>query len=140
MRHLLPCIALAACLGAPANANASGASDVANAVGTWEGESICQVENSPCHDEHVVYEISEENGGRAKIEGYKIVNGEKQWMGTLLCDYRSAEHVLTCKPKEGEPSDWTFKIKDDAMSGMLVLREGKTLYPKMNLKRTRKGA
>jgi hypothetical protein len=75
----------------------------------------------------------------AKIEGYKIVNGEKQWMGTLLCDYRSAEHVLTCVPKEGKPSDWTFQIKDGTRSGTLVLPESKTLYRKMSLKRIRKG-
>ena len=58
-------------------------------VGAWEGESIRQVANSPCHDEHVIYEFAEDNGaaGKVKMEGYKIVNSEKQWMGTLLCDY-----------------------------------------------------
>jgi hypothetical protein len=139
MRRLLPCIAFVACFGAVASAMASGASDLAEVVGTWEGESICQVANSPCHDEHVIYEIAEEKEGKAKIEGYKIVNGEKQWMGTLLCDYLSAEHVLTCVPKEGKPSDWTFQIKDGTMSGTLVLPESKTLYRKMSLKRIRKG-
>jgi hypothetical protein len=59
---------------------------------------------------------------------------------TLLCDYRSADHVLTCAPKEGKPSDWTFQIKDGTTSGTLVLPEGKTLYRKMNLKRIRKSA
>jgi hypothetical protein len=41
-------------------------------------------------------EIAENNGaaGKVKIEGYKIVNGEKPWMGTLLCDYRSADQTL----------------------------------------------
>jgi hypothetical protein len=125
--------------GAVAGAMASGASDLAEVVGTWEGESICQVGNSPCHDEHVIYEIAEEKEGKAKIEGYKIANGEKQWMGTLLCDYRSAEHVLPCVPKEGKPSGWTFQIKDGTRSGTLVLPESKTLYRKMSLKRIRKG-
>jgi hypothetical protein len=85
-------------------ANASGTSDLDEVVGAWEGESICQVANSPCHDEHVIYEIAENNGavGKVKIEGYKVVNSEKQWMGTLLCDYRSADHILTCAPKGGQ--------------------------------------
>ena len=26
--------------------------------GTWKGTSLCQVKNSPCHDETVVYHIS----------------------------------------------------------------------------------
>jgi hypothetical protein len=140
--RLLPCIAFVACFGAAVWANVSGTSDLSEVVGAWEGESICQVANSQCHDEHVIYEIAENNGaaGKVKIEGYKVVNSEKQWMGTLLCDYRSADHILTCAPKEGKPSDWTFQIKDGTMSGTLVLPEGKTLYRKMNLKRIRKSA
>jgi hypothetical protein len=140
--RLLPCIAFVACFGAAVWANASGASDLGEVVGAWEGESICQVTNSRCHDEHVIYEIAENNGaaGKVKIEGYKVVNSEKQWMGTLLCDYRSADHILTCAAKEGKPSDWTFQVKGGTMSGTLVLPEGKTLYRKMNLKRIRKSA
>lgn len=94
------------------------------------------------HDEHVIYEIAEDNGaaGKLKIEGYKIVNSAKQWMGTLLCNYRSADHVLTCAPKEGKPRDWTFRIKDGAMSEMLVLPEDRTLHRKMSLQRIRKSA
>ena len=94
------------------------------------------------HDEHVIYEIAEDNGaaGKLKIEGYKIVNSAKQWMGTLLCDYRSADHVLTRAPKEGKPRDWTFRIKDGAMSETLVLPEDRTLHRKMSLQRIRKSA
>jgi hypothetical protein len=90
----------------------------------------------------VIYEIAEDTGaaGKVKIEGYKIVNSEKQWMGTLRCDYRSAGHVLTCAQKEGKPSDWTFQIKDGAMSGTPVLPEDRTLHRKMNLQRIRKSA
>ena len=138
MGRLLPCIAFATCVCATANASAPSANDLTEVLGTWEGESICQVANSPCHDEHVIYEIADEKG-KVKIEGYKVVKGEKQGMGTLLCDYRSAEHILTCAPTEGTPSVWTFRIKDETMSGTLVLAEGKTLYRKMSLKRIRKG-
>jgi hypothetical protein len=90
------------------------------------------------YDEHV----AEDNGaaGKLKIEGYKIVNIAKQWMGTLLCNYRSADHVLTCAPKEGKPRDWTFQIKDGAMSETLVLPEDRTLHRTMSLQRIRKSA
>jgi len=27
--------------------------------GTWEGTSLCQVKPSPCHDEHVIYRVTE---------------------------------------------------------------------------------
>lgn len=96
--------------------------------------------NSPCHDEHVIYEIVKVKEGEAKIDGYKVVNGEKQFMGTLLCGYRSAEHELKCAPKEGRPSDWRFEIQDETMRGTLVLPENKTPYRKISLKRIRKGA
>jgi hypothetical protein len=72
MRRLLPGIAFVACFGAVAGAMASGTSDLAEVVGTWEGESICQVANSPCHDEHVIYEIAEEKEGKAKIEATRL--------------------------------------------------------------------
>ena len=130
MWRLLLCIAFVACFGAAFWPKASGASD--------RGEVV----NSPRHDEHVIYEIAEDNGaaGKLKIEGYKIGNSAKQWMGTLLCNYRSADHVLTCAPKEGKPRDWTFRIKDGAMSEMLVLPEDRTLHRKMSLQRIRKSA
>ncbi len=142
MRCLLPCIAFAVWFAATARSSAPGASGLAEVAGIWEGESICQVANSPCHNEHVVYEISEdkETAGKARIEAYKIVNSEKEWMGMLLCDYRSAERTLSCAPKEGKPSNWTFQVKNGAMSGTLVLSETKTLYRKINLKRIRKSA
>lgn len=142
MRCLLPCIAFAVWFAATARSSAPGASGLTEVAGTWEGESICQVANSPCHNEHVVYEIAEdkETAGKARIEAYKIVNSEKEWMGTLLCDYRSAEHTLSCALKEGKPGNWTFQVKDGAMSGTLVLSETKTLYRKVNLKRIRKSA
>lgn len=55
-------------------------------------DSICTVRDSPCHDEHVIYEIArdataENNPGRPgprlewKMDAYKIVNGEKQFTG-----------------------------------------------------------
>ena len=73
MWRLLLCIAFVACFGAAFWPNASGASD--------RGEVV----NSPRHDEHVIYEIAEDNGaaGKLKIEGYKI--GTAQSSGWARC-------------------------------------------------------
>ena len=137
---LRPCIAFVACSGAAVWANIAGASDLGKVVGAWESESICQLANSPCHDEHVIYEIAEDIGaaGEIKIEGYKMKR--KAVDGHVAVRLPKRGHVLTCAPKEDKPSDWTFQIKDGTMSGPLVLPEDKTRYRKMNLKRIRKSA
>jgi 4-hydroxy-3-methylbut-2-enyl diphosphate reductase len=44
-------------------------------IGTWNGTSICQIKNSPCHDETVVYHISKKSGiDTFYINASKIVN------------------------------------------------------------------
>jgi hypothetical protein len=66
-----------------------------NITGTWKGTSVCQVKNSPCHDESVVYHIT---AGKApasfNIQANKIVNGAEDDMGTLAATYDSSRHLL----------------------------------------------
>jgi hypothetical protein len=109
-----------------------------SAAGTWEGESKCTVPNSPCHDEHVVYEISDTPAGRTSIDAYKIVGGEKQFMGTIVCDYDSAQGKLHCpfENARGQKSNWDFAVSGETMTGTLVLEEGNTLYRKINVRKT----
>jgi hypothetical protein len=44
--------------GRISGAKADSASDEWQLIGTWTGESICQVKNSPCHDEKAIYLVS----------------------------------------------------------------------------------
>jgi hypothetical protein len=104
-------------------------------AGTWEGESKCTVPNSPCHDEHVVYEISDKPAGKTSIDAYKIVSGEKQFMGTIVCNYDAGQGKLHCpfENARGEKSNWDFSVAGSNMAGTLVLEEGNTLYRKINV-------
>ena len=52
-------------------------------VGTWEGTSLCQVRPSPCHDEHVVYRISAVQPLHYRIDAYKLVAGQEDFMGAI---------------------------------------------------------
>jgi len=53
-------------------------------VGDWKGTSLCQVKNSPCHDENVVYHISKIcSGDSYQIDASKIIDGKENDMGTL---------------------------------------------------------
>src|SRR5437879_13856087 len=41
-----------------AAAQSSSSRNHSDSLGAWEGESKCTVPDSPCHDEHVIYEIA----------------------------------------------------------------------------------
>ena len=88
-----------------------------NFEGTWKGTSLCQVKNSPCHDETVVYYISRKNGTDSfSIKANKIVNGVEEEMGILpfVYDSKSNELVSSAYGK------WTLRIEKDKMKGTLI--------------------
>ena len=66
-------------------------------AGKWKGSSICQVKNSPCHDENVVYHISKAgNDSTYSIQANKIVNAVEEDMGTLTGVYDKTKKTLSC--------------------------------------------
>ncbi len=96
--------------------------------GDWEGESLCTVANSPCHNEHVVYHISRDKDAATAytIGADKIVNGQPDYMGDLHCTYDQPKGYLRCE----KPGVWEFTIAADKMTGTLKLDDG-TLYRKI---------
>ena len=103
-------------------------------VGTWEGESVCQVPK-PCTTEHVIYEITGAGAEKITIKADKVVNGEREWMGDLQCSWAEKDLRLNC-PMEGRmPADWAFELKGDTLTGTLVMREEKKLFRKIEVKR-----
>ncbi len=65
-------------------------------TGTWNGTSICQIKNSSCHDENVVYHISKNKGADTFfISASKIVNGVEEGMGILPFVYNKKTNQLT---------------------------------------------
>jgi hypothetical protein len=117
--------------------------------GAWEGESVCTVRDSPCHDEHVVYEISrdsptENNPNRLgsprewKIDAYKIVDGKKDFMGTLPCSYEAHKQTLSCITKTRTEGYWEFIFDGDTFNGTLQVGQDKTLFRKVSAKRVSK--
>ncbi len=88
-------------------------------VGTWKGTSICQVKNSSCHDETVVYHISKKIGTDTfYINGNKIVNGAEQEMGILHFVYNQKTNQLT----SAEHGTWVFNIQGATLEGTLVVQ------------------
>ena len=89
-------------------------------IGTWKGESICQIKNSPCHDEIAAYHVSKAKEPNVfHFEMNKIVNRKEEEMGPLEFIYNAATQTLT-SIDEKRNTIWKFQIKDTAMEGALM--------------------
>jgi hypothetical protein len=101
-------------------------------IGNWAGESICQVKNSACKDEIVVYHINRKNDPTLfRINADKIVNGSSIEMGELEFRYIKLNHTLTCESVNGI---WKFTVTGKRMEGGLTLSD-KTLFRRVSLKK-----
>jgi hypothetical protein len=105
-------------------------------LGDWEGESLCTIKDSPCHDEHVVYHVKPDAKDPAKLEmsANKIVNGQELYMGSLQCQYSATAKELNCHYKKDDR--WDFKVSGEEMTGTLIIPENK-LYRKVSVRRKR---
>jgi hypothetical protein len=125
------------CPFAPAQSKSPG--PLPEILGTWEGQSRCTVPDSPCHDEHVIYEIAPIKDKSApaslKMDGYKVASGERQFMGTLRCEYETVKKILSCTSRGKNFDDWRFTLSENTLDGILTIDSGKTLYRKITAKK-----
>jgi len=90
--------------------------------GIWKGTSLCQIKNSPCHDEVVVYHISKDSTGRSyEVIANKIVDGKEDYMGTILFTYDGKQKVFVSVDSVRN-ARWEFKITGSAMKGTLMYK------------------
>ncbi len=106
--------------------------------GIWKGTSICQVKQSACHDENVVYHISKKAANVYTIQASKIVNGAEEDMGTFdSVVYNAAKQTLSfvMKDNQGRNAVWFFKIDGMQMHGTLTINQN-TLFRIVELKKS----
>jgi len=90
--------------------------------GIWKGTSLCQIKNSPCHDEVVVYHISKDSNGRSyEVIANKIIDGKEDYMGTIPFTYDSKQKVFVSVDSVRN-ARWEFKITGSAMKGTLMYK------------------
>jgi hypothetical protein len=90
-------------------------------VGTWRGTSLCLVRPSACHDEIVVYRITHMKAvDSMTMDARKVVRGEEEEMGVLLCRFKSPDGLLTCALPRGT---WQFRVRNDSLVGELRLTD-----------------
>jgi hypothetical protein len=113
-----------------ANSSPAPMPDEGKLAGNWVGESICQIKDSPCHDEKVIYHLTEpDTAGKLSIQADKIVDGKPEDMGTLDCTYRKDVHQVRCEMAQGV---WEFTVSGKEMAGTLTLPD-KRLYRKISV-------
>ncbi len=94
---------------------------------------MCQIKESPCHDELGAYHVKMPAPGRFEFTMNKMVNGKEEFMGTLQCSQGDDSNSLVCR--QNESAVWTWKRMGDAMSGTLMYRG--QLYRKITLTRAK---
>ena len=100
--------------------------------GLWKGSSICQVKESPCHDEQVVYNILQDSNKLFQVTMNKIINGKEDYVGTLPFQLDSLTGAFISRDQERNTL-WEFKISKNEMSGKLFYRN--QLYRLIEIKK-----
>ena len=125
-------------LARPAPSRAAEA-DVQKIVGTWRGSSTCVDRKAApaCKDEVALYEIAAVPDAidRVAVKGYKVVDGERQFMGDLaftlgrdgvwVCDFESPRMK----------SRWTLTVDGTKMTGTSTLLPSNALVRRMQLEK-----
>jgi hypothetical protein len=90
--------------------------------GEWRGTSICQIKDSPCHDEQALYHFRPGTGkGKYQVQMNKIVDGREIEMGSLEFSWEEKEHKISAiNPANG--SRWDLLISGEEMSGTLLYK------------------
>ena len=89
-------------------------------VGVWKGTSLCQVKNSPCHDENVVYHITKNGSGDSyQVDASKIIDGKEDDMGILNFSFNAQQKILFSVDSV-KSVKWEFKISGNEMHGTLI--------------------
>lgn len=107
--------------------------EISALVGDWSGASLCQVKPSACHDENVVYHLSNPRDDKITIRADKIVDGKPVTMGTGDWTYQKSSRALTFEIPRGT---WKLIINGDAMDGTLTETDG-TVFRKVHLSRSK---
>lgn len=115
------------------SANAPRSPEITDLVGDWSGTSLCQVKPSACHDETVVYHLSNPHDDKITIQADKIVDGKPVTMGTSEWTYERSAHSLSWQMPRGT---WKLVIDGDILEGTLTGTDN-VVFRKVRLRRAK---
>jgi len=120
-------ISIIICFAIALNAKAQ---DPSKIIGTWKGTSICQVKNSPCHDEIAIYHVSQLNRDSFEFQMNKMVGGKEEEMGKTGFAFDKEKQTLISSDTVRD-AIWTFVFKGNKIEGTLYYK--RQLYRVINL-------
>ncbi|MBS1530596.1 MAG: hypothetical protein JSU01_09835 [Bacteroidetes bacterium] len=104
-------------------------------VGTWKGSSLCQVKDSPCHDEAAVYHATKLTPTTYRFQMNKMVDGKEVEMGPLVFTWNEKLKTLTGTNKSSRGTGiWLFHLDGSKMHGTLTI-DGGTLFRVIELQK-----
>ena len=130
MRYAL----LTACLVLAPESWIASARDVPQIAGTWRGDSVCAVPNTPCRNEVNVYRFSKIPGkaNRFSCTAAKVVGGKEIVMGSGEWTYNPSKRTLqTVTP---HPTI-RLVLDHETLDGALILPDS-TIYRRIHLKKS----
>lgn len=98
-------------------------------AGTWEGTSLCQVKPSPCHDEHVIYRVTQTAPQHYRIDAYRLGAGQEVFMGAVDVAFDPATGLLDGAIVSGARAIGRLRLnlRSARLTGRMTLTDG-TLY------------
>jgi hypothetical protein len=119
------------CLSQENNAKSDSHQVRAAIAGVWRGHSVCEVKNSPCHDEVNVYRFSSlpARPSAFSVTASKVVDGKEVVLGSGEWRYDGDKHII-----ESQAPPIRLAIDGDKMEGTLTLPDG-TVYRRIYLKK-----
>ena len=107
--------------------------DISDLAGEWSGTSLCQVKPSPCHDEQVVFRLSNAKKDKIQLQAGKIIDGKAVTMGVDDWSYDSTSQALTLEIARGT---WKLIVDGDEMNGTLMTRDN-VVFRKVHVHRSK---
>lgn len=125
---------LTACLVLAPEPSIASAQDAPQIAGTWRGDSVCAVPNTPCRNEVNVYRFSEISGkaNRFWCTAAKVVGGKEIVMGSGEWTYDPSKHMLqTVTPNP----TIRLVLDNEILDGALILPDSR-IYRRIHLKKS----
>ena len=134
---LLPLIFSILTLSPNASYSWSAVAEGPSFTGVWKGDSVCQIKDSPCHDEASVYYVSPGSEPKAfQMKMNKIVDGKEVTLGTVNCNSDSDAGSYVCRLNA--TSTWLWRLNKGSLDGEMQYRG--QVYRKIHLVRQDKAA
>ena len=70
---------------------------------------------------------------KLSLDGYKVVNGDKQFMGTLSCKLPANQKLSCSIPGSKRVNDWVFTIDGKRMTGTLYVDKERTVFRRISV-------